>query len=356
MNRRQLLQVSVAATTLGLAACNGTASQKAGEQASSASTSPNATTSAATASGSSSTSSKPVLGLTYIPNVQFAPFYWGVDKGVFAAGGQDIALRHHGAQEGLFTALAAGQEQYVIAGGDELVQAFTEGMELVSIATMYQHYPVRVIVPEDSTITDLTGLKGKRLGIPGKFGEAWFGTLVALNTARLTQDDVTIQTIGYTSQAALTTGKVDAVVGYTNNDAVQFEQNGLAVRELELAPEVPLVAVSLITTFEHLNANREEAQAVAKAMVESMRAVAADPEAAVTVAATHVTGLDEATARKNALATLKATVPLYESDGEITGAIVERTWGNMTTFMKAQGLIDKAVDGASMIDPSVLAS
>ena len=77
---------------------------------------------------------------------------------------------------------------------------------------------------------------------------------------------------------------------------------------------------------------------------------------AVTVAATHVTGLDEATARKNALATLKATVPLYESDGEITGAIVERTWGNMTTFMKAQGLIDKAVDGASMIDPSVLAS
>lgn len=340
MNRRHLLKLSALAT-LGLGACNGTAVQQA-EQSADPSTSGTPSPSAAT------------IGLTYIPNVQFAPFYWGLDKGLYSAEGVGAKLRHHGDQEGLFTALASGQEQYVIAGGDEMVQAVTQGMDLVAIATIYQQYPVRVIVPAKSAVTELAQLKGKKIGIPGKYGESWFGTLVALNTARLTETDVTIQTIGYTAQAALTTGKVDAVVGYTNNDAVQFTQNGFPVRQLDLAPEVPLVGICLVTTREHLEANRAQAEGVARATVRAMRAVAADPEAAVTLSADHVTGLEQAAARKNALATLAASTPLY-GQGEITGAINERSWGNMTTFMKAQGLIEKAVDGAAMIDPKVAA-
>jgi NitT/TauT family transport system substrate-binding protein len=58
--------------------------------------------------------------------------------------------------------------------------------------------------------------------VPGKFGESWFGLLAALAGANLTQSDVDVVEIGYTAQAALTTGKVEAVVGFSNNDQVKF--------------------------------------------------------------------------------------------------------------------------------------
>ena len=45
-----------------------------------------------------------VIGMTYTPNIQFAPFYMAS----YADGTQ---LRHHGAQEGQFEALLAGAEQ-----------------------------------------------------------------------------------------------------------------------------------------------------------------------------------------------------------------------------------------------------
>lgn len=70
------------------------------------------------------------IGLSYIPNVQFAPFYVAEAKRFDpATGGVAATLRHHGAQEGLFTAIAAGQEDFVLAGGT-MLQARKSGIDL----------------------------------------------------------------------------------------------------------------------------------------------------------------------------------------------------------------------------------
>ena len=167
----------------------------------------------------------PVVGLTYIPNIQFSPFYVADQKGLF---GRPVKLRHHGASEGLFTALVTGDEQFVVAGGDELLQARAEGVDLVAVASYYRRYPVRIIVPADSTVTTPAQLKGLRIGLPGKYGENWFGLKVALAEAGLTEADVTIVEIGYTQQAALATKRVDAVIGFVNGDEVALDVGALA--------------------------------------------------------------------------------------------------------------------------------
>ena len=133
------------------------------------------------------------IGLSYIPNVQFAPFYVAEAEGLFDEGtGAAATLRHHGAQEGLFTAIAAGQEDFVLAGGDEMLQARESGIDLVAVASYYHQYPVVVIAKEDGPVAELADLKGKRVGLPGRFGSNWFGLLVALRTAGLTLDDIEI--------------------------------------------------------------------------------------------------------------------------------------------------------------------
>ena len=316
---------------------------------------------AASPSAASPTTAAPAkvtMGLTYIPNIQFAPYYVAAGQGLFADAGADVTLRHHGANEGLFTALAAGQEDVVVAGGDELLQARAEGMDLVAIAQYYRTYPVVVIVPQASAITKLSDLKGRTIGVPGRYGETWFGLQVALKSAGLAESDGKINEIGYTQQAALTTGKVDAIVGFSNNDQVQFRQAGFATRTIPLAPEGqnPLVSISLITTRSWLDAHPDAARAVARATVAGVQRTVADPDAALTTSRTYIPQLaNDTAAQARAKATLEATLPLWKGTSTIDGRLDEARWAAMASFMAEQGLTSKPVDAAQAISTQPLA-
>ncbi len=323
MHRRSFL--SLTALTLVATACGSTSS-----------------------SSSSSSSALPavMVGLTYIPNIQFAPFYVAKSKGLFT--GANVVLRHHGASEGLFTALAAGQENLVIAGGDEMLQAVAGGMDLVAIASYYHAYPVVVIVPASSSITTTAGLRGKRIGIPGRYGESWFGLQVALKSGGLTLNDVHVVEIGYTQQAALASHKVDATIGFSNNDAVQFRLAGVAIRTIPLAASVPLVSICLITSRAYLNAHPDICKAVADGMVAGVRECVNDPAGAITTSVPYIPGLSASSAQASARATLDATLAIMRttSDG-VSGKLNATTWASMASFMRQEGLISKSVDPAT---------
>ncbi|MGO4957318.1 ABC transporter substrate-binding protein [Luteococcus sp. Sow4_B9] len=342
-NRRQALQLAAGIAALAAAGCSGTAVQRAEQEASAA---PSSTPSAL---GSAT------IGLTYIPNIQFAPFYWAAQNRGFAARGVDATLRHHGANEGLFTALAAGKEHFAIAGGDEVLQARGEGLDLVTVAGYYQRYPVAVIVLEDSDITGLADLKGRRIGLPGEFGETWFGLQLALSTAGLDRSQVQVTSIGYTQQAALTTRKVDAIMGFVNNDVVQFTQAGVAVREIPIAGEIPLVSSSVVTTRALLEKSPALVEAVARTVVDGVQAVVRNPAAAVEASTSHIPGLTTAQARKNAMATLEATIPLWRGgESEPTLRLSTEQFIAMEAFMSQSGLLPKPVDPLKAVAVDVL--
>lgn len=288
----------------------------------------------------------PTIGLTYIPNVQFSPFYVAEADGDFTKAGVAPVLRHHGTSEGLFTAIAAGKEQFVVAGGDEMLQARAQGLDLVAVSAYYRSYPVVVIVPDGSPIRSLADLKGHSIGIPGKYGESWFGLQVALLSAGLSQADVQIKEIGYTQQAALTTAKVDAIVGFSNNEAVQFGLAGFATRSLPIASgTVPLVGASLITTADYAKANPDVVKAVVAGMLSGITTTVADPNHVLEVSTTYVPGLSETSAQTAAKATLAATDALWTTaDGKVDGTLDANQWNAMADFMAAQGLTSQRVD------------
>jgi NitT/TauT family transport system substrate-binding protein len=286
------------------------------------------------------------IGMSYIPNIQFAPFYVAETDGLFNDVGAQVTLRHHGSSEGLFTAIGAGQEQFVIAGGDEALQAREQGVDLVAVGSYYRRYPVRIIALADSGITSLAELRGKRIGIPGRYGESWFGLLVALQSAALGEDDVEILEIGYTANAALSTDKVDAVVGFSNNDFVQFQLAGMDVIELPLTADgtPPLVGASILTTREFLEQHPEVTRAIVEAIVAGIKATSDDPARAVEIAAAYVPGLSEQAAAEAARATLDATLEVMRGeDGEISAALSD-DWEAMAEFLLETGVLTKAAD------------
>lgn len=265
-----------------------------------------------------STDNRPLtIGLTYIPNVQFSPFYVARDENLFqwdngdGTSTQTVELRHHGADEGLFNALMSGKEDMVVAFGDEATQAVSQGMPLSVIGVLYQRYPVVVITRKDSGIKTWTDLKGKTVGLPGRYGSNWFGFQAGLDAAGMTLDDVNIAEIGYTQQTQLTTGKVDAVVGFTNNDLVRFQLAGIDVNTLALPEDIPLVGAVIVTTQDYAKKNPQICQAAVDAMAKAVQEITINPEKAITATKNYDQTLNNdqalAAAKKVVLATNELT-------------------------------------------------
>ena len=318
---KPLTALAAATLTLGLAACSG------GGQA---------TTSATTDAASATAATALTIGLTYIPDVQFAPFYVAEAAGYFADEGVDVTLRHHGSSEALFGALQTGDEDVVVAGGDEMLQAYASGTDIVSFATLYQTYPVVLAASADSGITELADMAGKTVGVPGPYGESYFGLLAMLDEAGLTEDDLTIEYIGYTQQAAMTTGQVDAVVAFANNDVVRLERAGLDITVVE-PTALPLVGAGLGASGEVVASSGDALAGIVSALQRAIADMEADPAAAVDVVADYVPDLDE----DQALAVLEATMELY---GDTPLQLDVSAWAPMYQFMVEAGLAEADAD------------
>lgn len=290
------------------------------------------------------------IGLTYTPNIQFAPIYVAEELGYFDEAGVNVKLRHHGESEALFGALEGGSEQLVYAAGDEILQGAAGGVPVTAIGTLYTEYPAVLIVPADSPIESAADLAGHSVGVPGPYGETWFALQALLADAGLDSDQVQIEHIGYTQQAALTSGKVDAVMGFQNNDAVQFEAAGFKVRTIAAvdADAPQLVGPAIGASHSVIEARGDDVTAALAAIQRGVEYTLEHPDETVKIAAKYIPTLSTEQAREDALATLLATnelmqpvagQPLLHNDVD--------TWKRMCEFMPDAQLISGEVDCAA---------
>ncbi len=140
-------------------------------------------TACGSASSGSNGSSTPVasvksvsIGLGYIPDVQFAPFYVAQSKGYYSSAGLNVTF-NHGIVPDLFGSMVSGKNTFVFAGGDELMEARDKNVKAIDVATIFQKYPVSLIVPANSSIKTLADLKGHTIGVPGMYGSTYTGLL-----------------------------------------------------------------------------------------------------------------------------------------------------------------------------------
>lgn len=289
-----------------------------------------------------------VLGLTYVPDIQFAPFYVAEEKGFFAYEGLNIRLRHHGAQEALLGALASGEEEIVFAGGDEMLQGRAQGIDVVDWATMYQQYPAALLVRADSDITSLQDLRGKTIGLPGPYGENYFALEAMLaQTGMKADDDVSIQYIGYTQQAALATKKVDAVIGFSNSDAVSIaaainpaKPVDEVVRTISLSEgTLPLVGVGLGSLTKNVDAHADDYTKILKAVNKAVTWSSEHPEETIKLSAKYAKDLANPAKATTAQAVLERTLKLYQGSGTL-GSQAAQPWSQMSEFMASIGLLE----------------
>lgn len=293
------------------------------------------------------------IGLTYVPNIQFAPFYVAQALGYYKAEGLNVTLRHHTFAEDEFGALVAGKENIIIAGGDETVQARSRNIPLTYVAEIFTKYPVAVIVPDNSSIHSVADLKGHTIGIPGPYGASYIGLLALLQSAGLSKSDVTIQGISYTQVPALMGHKVDAVVGYTNNEVIQFQKAGFAIRDFPVSAAQPLVSNGLAALQSELDAHPDVVKKVVAATLKGVQYTIDHPQDALNLSKKYVPDLQDAAKANDAMAVLQATIADFQTTGKL-GYIDPQQWQSMATFLQQQGLLSGPVDASKAFSNSYL--
>ena len=277
------------------------------------------------------------IGLGYIPDIQFAPFYVAQSKGYYKDAGLNVTF-NHGIVPDLIGSLVAGKSSFVFAGGDELLVARSKNVQAIDVATIFQKYPVSLIVPANSSIKTLADLKGHTIGVPGPYGSTYTGLLALLYKANLTLSDVKVQSIGFTQVPALMSNKVDAVMGYSNNEPLQLQKRGFAVRTFNVSDYQPLISNGIITTDDTYHNQPQMVKSFVQATLKGLKDVINNPTEAVTISKTYVPGMnvDQATS------VLQATIPIWQSANSQLGYNDSATWSSMEQFLVAQKIIPPA--------------
>lgn len=285
------------------------------------------------------------IGLTFVPNIQFAPFYVADANGYYEEAGLEVELNHHAVGADQFGPLVAGQEDMLMASGDEVMQVRARDAEVKYVAVVYREYPVALIVPEDSDIQSIEDLSGKTVGVPGEYGANWIGLLALLDAAGMTRDDIEVESVGFTQASALLAGHVDAVMGYVNNEPIQIASGGMPVRTFPVGDVSPLVANGLVVTDEYLDDEPDLVRAMIEATLRGVQYALDNPEETVEIAKDYVPTLTDSEQEAAALEVLQATLPLWEVQGDGTlGEGDPADWEAMESFLQEYGLLEAPVE------------
>ncbi len=306
---------------------------------------PTATAAAATGTGGKQAVT---LALSYIPDVQFAPYYVAQDKGYFANEGLAVTFQH-GTIDNLMGLVGQGKIQFALASGDEVIQARAGGIPVRTVATQYQKYPVALASLKGKGLTTPASLKGKTIGIPGQFGSTYIGLKALLAAANLTEDDVKVTTIGFTQREAISQGKVDGAMVYSMNEPVQLAKAGVAVDVIEVSSVTNLASVGLITSDSMISSNPQLVQKMVRAIQLGIRDTIANPDAAfdsTIKVAPDAKGTDPDLSKQ----VLKEMVKFMTSDavkGQPFGYSDPKLWETSAQFLLDTKLIRTKVDPAT---------
>lgn len=236
--------------------------------------------------------------LTFIPNVQFAPFYLGIEQGIFAEAGFDLSLEHLQEPE-VLDLVAVEQANFGVVSGEQVILARAQGRDVIYVFEWFQQYPVGLVFAANSQITALADLRGSRVGIPGRFGASYSGLTSLLHSAELGESDVELSEIGFNAPAVFCLGVVDAAVVYINNEPLQIRQLAeagecgtvSAVDVISVASQVDLVSNGLIVSRGLFDDDPDTVSRMVGALTKALRTAINNPAAAYLASVNHVENL-----------------------------------------------------------------
>lgn len=294
------------------------------------------------------------LMLNWYPYGEHAPFYYGLEQGIFAEHGIDLTIE--AGQGSTKTAQAVGQNQVDFGWADTpaVLANIEKGVSIKSVGVFLQTTPSAVQVFADSGIDSVADLKGKTIAVSA--GDAPTTTFpLFLEASGLAPGDVTEQNLDAAGKiAAMLAGQVDGLIGFAHDQGPTIAaRSGKEVSYLRYSDAgLNFFSNGLIANNSTIADKPELVEAMVAATSDSFTAAVEDPEAAVAA----MSGKDpQLPAEDVLLQQWTQTIELMHTDateGKAPGVNAEADWESTLDVLGTAGLIsaDKPVadyyDGA----------
>ncbi|SCF45836.1 ABC transporter substrate-binding protein [Micromonospora mirobrigensis] len=223
------------------------------------------------------------LTLNWVPYGEHAPFYYGVQKGFYAAEGINLKILPGNGSGNTIKQVAQKQTTFGWADSPVLLKSVASGMPVRSLGSYLEKGPASVEFFADKKIRTPADLKGKTVG--GTPGDALYATFPAwLEKNGLKQGDVKVVNVDAAGKiAALAEGKVDAIMGFFHDQAPTIEnRTGKKVDVLLFADYgMNLLGTGLVANTQVLKDDPDLARRFVRATQKSWTEAAKDKAGAV---------------------------------------------------------------------------
>lgn len=301
--------------------------------------------SACGAAPSASTATPVSIAMGYIPDVQFAPFYVAQEKGYYAAEGLSVTINHSSIRDALVQ-VAQGQLTFANAAGDEVLLARAQQIPIQMVFQTYQQFPVAIFSKQSAGIARPEDLKGKTVGVPGRYGATYIGLQGVMYASKLTEQDVAIREIGFTQAAAVRQDNVNAAVGYFNNEPFVLQGEGIPVNVIRVSDYISLVSNGIVTSERMVKEQPDTVKRFARATARGLQDTLNDPEAAFKLALKSIPELT-ADRQPQELKKLQETLPLWRSattDSNGLGYSDPQAWQVTYRFLRDSKILQSDQD------------
>ena len=280
------------------------------------------------------------LPMGYIPNVQYAPFYVAAEKNFFRQAGLEVEFDYSTETDGV-ALVGAGEIPFSLVSGEQVLLARAQGLPVVYVMAWWQDYPVAVASKKGSGITAPEGLKGKKIGLPGLYGANYIGLRALLAVGGLTEQDVTLDSVGYNQVEALLSGRDEAVVIYTNNEPIQLESQDYPVDLIRVADYVSLSSNGLLSNETTITTQPELVRGMVGAVLKGIQYTLDHPEEAFEICKIYVEGLDKVDQNVQ-MEVLTSSIGLWKTDRP--GYSQPESWENMQNVLFDMGILKSPLE------------
>jgi NitT/TauT family transport system substrate-binding protein len=225
---------------------------------------------------------KVVLMLNWYVYGEHAPFYYGKEKGIFAAEGIDLEIQE-GRGSGVVTqAIAAKTANFGYVDVPTMMRAAVKGAPVQAVGVALQTSPMSAMGFVDKNIKKPEDIKGKTVAVtPGDaMSQIW---PLFLKKTNLKESDLKIVSgDAQTKINAVINGQADLLLGYVMDQSMKIKDaTGKDVFPIKFADYgIVLVSSGIVANTDYIKANPDLVRRMMSASIKAFEAAVKDPKGA----------------------------------------------------------------------------
>ncbi|MFC4305985.1 ABC transporter substrate-binding protein [Cohnella boryungensis] len=283
--------------------------------------------------------------LDWYPNAVHSFLFAAEEQGYFKEAGLKVNLRTPADTNDAIKLVATGKADLALSYQMQIAISRAEEIPIVSVAAIVRHPLNRLFALASSDISNPKDLAGKKIGYPSiPLDEAIVNTMVAADGGEPSK--LNYVDIGWDLIPAMTTGRVDAIIGgYVNHEKLLLEKEGVKLVTFDPSEYgVPDYYELVLAASEEGIAGKGEAiKKFIEAAAKGQQYTEQHPAEALQVLLDKQSSdfpLDSEIEK----ASLDTLLPLMDAGSEAFGYQSEESWTAVIEWLKQHGQLSAEVD------------